>query len=204
MSNATTTPRFRCSRCGAGNLASAPKCENCGARFSTTSTHPVASQASDFRRKNIPDGTPKQGNLAFCRPPEYPKSFLSFLEFDGRASRREFWITHCMIAVAKVGTMITVANAPLFFAGRRTPESATLIFALFSIPVFLLLIWAYAAVQIRRWHDLGRSGFYVLINLLPFGVPASVLMLGFSPGESGGNRYGVDPQQRVAKPESPA
>ena len=32
---------------------------------------------------------------------------------------------------------------------------------------FLLSVWITLAVQVKRWHDLSKSGWWALINLIP-------------------------------------
>src|SRR5262249_25836392 len=55
----------------------------------------------------------------------------------------------------------------------------------------LLVGWVCVAVQIKRWHDLGRSGWLVLINLVPgLGSVVSLVVLGFSNATPGATRFG--------------
>jgi uncharacterized membrane protein YhaH (DUF805 family) len=51
-------------------------------------------------------------------------------------------------------------------------------------------------VQIKRWHDRDKSGWWVLINLVPcIGGFWSLIECGFLPGTPGPNQYGPDPRQ---------
>jgi len=49
-------------------------------------------------------------------------------------------------------------------------------------------------VQVRRLHDTGRSGWWMLLTLLPVvGYFVLLLIMGFIKGERGGNRFGNGP-----------
>lgn len=49
------------------------------------------------------------------------------------------------------------------------------------------------AVGVRRLHDTGRSGWWLLISLIPFGVFVLLYFLA-SEGEAGPNQYGPNPK----------
>ncbi|GJH40994.1 hypothetical protein RCZ04_15440 [Capnocytophaga sp. HP1101] len=57
--------------------------------------------------------------------------------------------------------------------------------------LFTLLFWFILAQSVKRSHDLGQSGWYIL---LPFYNPFFLL---FSEGVSGKNEYGEDPKKRI-------
>ena len=49
------------------------------------------------------------------------------------------------------------------------------------------------ALQIKRWHDLDKTGWLVLLNLLPIGgTLISFFVLGFSKGISSTNEFGSE------------
>ena len=56
--------------------------------------------------------------------------------------------------------------------------------------IMLVLLWPSLAVQIKRWHDRDKSGWWQLISLVPIAGPIwAFIELGFLPGTSGANRY---------------
>lgn len=79
-----------------------------------------------------------------------------YADFSGRATRREFW----MFALFNflVSIIISVLDSMLF-GGESTPLSL-----LYSIGVLLPSI----GIGIRRLHDIGKSGWWLLIGLIPF------------------------------------
>jgi len=81
--------------------------------------------------------------------------------------------------------MVSGALAP---AGAVARILAGTIYVLSLIP----LGWASLSLQIRRWHDLGRSGWSIFISLIPLlGLVANVIFLGFVRGTAGPNKYGA-------------
>jgi ACS family hexuronate transporter-like MFS transporter len=51
--------------------------------------------------------------------------------------------------------------------------------------------WIAIALQLKRWHDLEKTGWLVLINLVPVvGTVISLIVLGFFKGSAGSNKFG--------------
>lgn len=72
--------------------------------------------------------------------------------------------------------------------GLSTP--AILIF----LPLSLYLFSVRVAINVKRWHDLNKSGWWQLIELIPIiGSIWTVVKLGFLKGTDGPNRFGPDP-----------
>jgi uncharacterized membrane protein YhaH (DUF805 family) len=121
-----------------------------------------------------------------------PVGIDALLQFEGRVNRSTFWVTWLGLGAAVLGAafgasvfipqVVTQGYAPL------TLIAATLIFV-FS----LLLIVLSLANQAKRWHDIGKSAWWMLLNLVP-GIGLLVhLVLGLLPGTEGPNRYGSGP-----------
>ena len=105
-----------------------------------------------------------------------------FFSLRGRVSRQQFWL-YGVLALLGVAVL---AHALLAIAGMRA-RSAELL-------VNLLLVWPALAVSVKRWHDRGRSGWWVLINLVPvIGWLWALIDNGFVRGTPGPNRFGADP-----------
>jgi uncharacterized membrane protein YhaH (DUF805 family) len=54
-------------------------------------------------------------------------------------------------------------------------------------------MWFMLATCVKRWHDLGQSGWMVLLNFTFVFIPVALVWLGFIKGKKGNNRYGLDP-----------
>lgn len=107
----------------------------------------------------------------------------------GRANRREYLASLILsviapTAIALAGTIIVPSAG-----GQVDEETAQLIFAFCAI-VFVAIL---ASAISRRLHDLGFSGWFVPLTILPVTAPLVLPALLFLPGEPGANQYGVDP-----------
>ena len=111
--------------------------------------------------------------------------------FSGRARRSEYWyfvLFTCLIAFALAALGFSVAAA----TGGR-PTLAEYLVDFFSVLIFLPSL----AVSVRRLHDIGMSGWWVLLNLVPFG--SLVLLFFFCQDSQGGpNVYGPSPKEAAA------
>ena len=57
-----------------------------------------------------------------------------------------------------------------------------------GVPIF---IWIRLAIAVKRWHDRNKSGWFVLINLIPVvGVLWALIENGFLVGDVSHNEYG--------------
>ena len=103
--------------------------------------------------------------------------YKKFFDFSGRASKSEYWWFQLYNAIIYVLTFVFQGDLVL----------------LFSILIIVNLIPVYA-VGVRRIHDSDKSGWLVLISLIPLiGLYIFVLLL--QDGSKGKNRFGVKPKK---------
>ena len=106
------------------------------------------------------------------------------LDPRGRLSRRGFWLW----GVAALTGLTILLNALLGIARVRLATAETI--------VNVLLLWPALAVSIKRWHDRDRSGWWVLVLLVPVvGWLWALVVNGFLRGTPGVNRYGPPPRR---------
>lgn len=104
-----------------------------------------------------------------------------YADFNGRAGRQEFW----MFFLVNIAIYIVLA----------------IIGGVIGFP-FLVSIYGLAilvptwAVGARRLHDIGKSGWFQLIALIPL-VGLYLLVLFATEGQQGDNQYGADPKAGV-------
>jgi len=109
--------------------------------------------------------------------------------FRGRASRVSF-LTHLGISVTVPAIAVALALDPLHDL-FETQRSTALVLA--SVVALVAMLWQIAAM-IRRAHDLNRSGWLVLIMLIP-GVNVLLLTyLALWTGAETHNRFGAPPK----------
>ena len=103
--------------------------------------------------------------------------YKKFFDFGGRASKSEFWWfqLYCLV----------IYFLQFVFQGDLQ--------ILFSIIVIANLIPVYAA-GVRRIHDSNKSGWWMLIGLVPL-IGLYLLILLAQDGTKGKNRFGAKPKK---------
>ncbi len=119
--------------------------------------------------------------------------FSKYATFSGRAPRSEFWWYVLFVWVASI--VLSIVDSTLFGTvvmmpgGFSASTSTPYLSGLFSLAILLPNL----AVSVRRLHDTDRSGWWLLISLIPL-VGFIVLLVFFtSRGTDGDNRFGPDP-----------
>lgn len=108
------------------------------------------------------------------------------LSAEGRISRRRFWLWG-------VGAMLGLA-----FVLHGLLAVARVRLAVAEHVVNVLLLWPALAISIKRWHDRDRTGWWVLVALVPVVGWAWLLWAnGFLRGTVGSNRYGAPPVESM-------
>lgn len=102
-----------------------------------------------------------------------------YLGVRGRVGRRVFWVWG-VLALLVVG-MVLIALLEIAGLGPERAEQVA----------NLLIAWPAIAVAVKRWHDRDRSGWWVLIALVPVvGAIWALIANGFLSGTPGPNRFG--------------
>lgn len=116
-----------------------------------------------------------------------------YADFQGRSRRSEYWWFYLFQVLLSFAGQILAG-----ILGSILPILG-LIIGILLIVAFLGLLIPGIAVSIRRLHDLDRSGWWLLIALVPL-VGLIVLLYFFcSKGTDGDNRFGPDPKGNVAE-----
>jgi uncharacterized membrane protein YhaH (DUF805 family) len=124
----------------------------------------------------------------------YFRVLKKYATFNGRARRKEYWMFVFLNIFVSLGiTLATELIALIGFTvgrGGRIDVSDMRIAAgvslLVSIVYSLAVLIPSIAVAVRRMHDAGRSGWWILFPLVNF----IFLLVGSQPGENG---YGPNP-----------
>lgn len=111
-----------------------------------------------------------------------------FTSFDGRVNRARFWAGYVVLWII-AATSVFMVSALL---GDDT-STTTAFWLLYLVSIAIIFV-AGLAIQVKRWHDRGKSGWWVLIGLVPvIGAIWAIIETGFMPGTKGANQYGPDP-----------
>ena len=100
--------------------------------------------------------------------------------FDGRARRKEYWMFFLFNIIASIVLVIidTIIGTIALLSG------------LYCLGILLPAI----GVTIRRLHDTGKSGWWILISLVPIIGGLWFLYLMVIDGQAGDNQYGPNPK----------
>jgi uncharacterized membrane protein YhaH (DUF805 family) len=127
--------------------------------------------------------------------PESVRTVLTkYAVFTGRARRSELWWFVLFTFLLGIVTAI-LDNV----AGTTTGEGANRIGFINTI-VSLAILLPYLGVQVRRLHDTGRSGWWLLIGLIPLVGLIVLIVFYVQDSEPGDNRHGPHPKTGVAHP----
>ncbi len=112
----------------------------------------------------------------------YLKVLQNYSTFNGRADRKEYWIFFSFNFIFSFG--LTIIDRLVSFNNARYGLGFINIF--FSIVVFIPSF----AVGVRRMHDVGKSGWFLLI-------PIYNLILACSKSQKGINKYDTEPEMKL-------
>ncbi len=111
--------------------------------------------------------------------------FNKYGTFGGRARRREYWYWFLAVLGAEI-----VAGGIIYGVSESL---GYILFGLIVVCAFLPTL----AVGARRLHDTGRSAWWLLIGLVPFGGLV-LLVFYLLEGDAGDNPYGPSPKAVAA------
>lgn len=121
------------------------------------------------------------------------KAFRQYADFSGRASRQEFWMFVLFNLLFAMAWAFVAGLLTGLFGGSFDQESR-LIFMYKLIAIYYAVTAVPAmAVGVRRLHDTGRSGWWMLIGLVPLVGGIWLIVLMCSDDNPGDNRYGSPP-----------
>ncbi len=101
--------------------------------------------------------------------------------FDGRINRKQYWMYVLPLII------ILVVIPGLIF-GIESQEAKTIL----TIGS-LISVWPGLAIQVKRWHDRNKSGWWVLIAVIPIIGIWALIENGFLKGDESDNFYGQPP-----------
>tara|TARA_B100000768_G_scaffold112794_1_gene104442 strand:+ start:96 stop:467 length:372 start_codon:yes stop_codon:yes gene_type:complete len=116
----------------------------------------------------------------------YLKALNQYADFNGRARRKEYWMFFLFNMVfAALASLIDIA------AGTANLDSGSGLFqGIYSLAVLIPGL----AVGVRRLHDVGKSGWMLLIALIPIIGAIWLLVLMVTDSKEGTNKWGENPK----------
>ncbi len=148
-----------CNQCGQELKEGVVFCPNCGAKVKNV---------TEEQHKDYVQSVVQTNGNSVTFPQAVKLYFQNYANFKGRATRAEYW-------------WAVLFNLLVNFV-------ASLIQPVGSLIVLALLIPG-LSVGVRRLHDVGKSGFYILMSLIPL-VGAIILIVQFCKESAGDNQWG--------------
>ena len=104
--------------------------------------------------------------------------FRNYVNFQGRSSRGAYWwvVLFCLLVEIALTLLVRAGGASLSF-----------LFGLWWLAILLPSI----SLSIRRLHDIGKSGWWLLLYLTGIGTLV-ILFWAVQPGQRATNRFGPD------------
>jgi uncharacterized membrane protein YhaH (DUF805 family) len=125
---------------------------------------------------------------------DFIKPYLKYAQFNGRADRKEFW--YFVLFYIVVMAILSILDGMLF-GGAQTYSgdnglsysSSGPLAAVFGIGSFI----PFLAAAVRRLHDTGKSGWWVLLGLIP--IIGTIILIVFyaQKGQAETNAHGEPP-----------
>lgn len=117
----------------------------------------------------------------------YIKVLKQYADFEGRARRTEYWMFFLfniifMIVAMLLDNTLGIAMGEFGYGP---------IYGLYTLAVLIPSI----AVGVRRLHDIGKSGWMLLVSFIPFIGFIWLLVLMVTDGNPGTNQYGPNPKE---------
>ena len=112
--------------------------------------------------------------------------FSNYANFSGRSSRGAYWWWYLASILLSVGIQIVSMIIGYENSGLLTAWS------LLSMVVMLALVIPGFAVAVRRLHDVDKSGWWLLIGIIPLVGAIVLIYLSAQPGTRGANGFGPD------------
>jgi len=171
-----------CPSCHAALPPAAVLCVNCGYHLQQQRHLGSTSESREARPpSDNPYQSPYSADASTSATETSPLGFLvSLVSINGRVTRLHWWTVQ-MIWIPYIVLVGQLSDHAIL-----SKEAVTVL--------FLLGVWPVLAAQIKRWHDMNKSGVWYFINLIPcIGPLWAIIELGFQRGTKGVNGYGDDP-----------
>lgn len=116
----------------------------------------------------------------------YLKVLKQYADFDGRARRKEYWIFILFNSI--ISFVLSLVDKELGLSGIETGQGV--LSGIYSLGIIIPTF----AVSVRRMHDVGKSGWILLLIFLPVIGNIWLFILSMTNSDLGENKYGQNPK----------
>ena len=121
----------------------------------------------------------------------YLEALKKYAVFSGRSRRKEYW--YFVLFNIIVGVVLAAIDALL--GTFSSSSNIGLLSGIYSLAVLIPTL----AVTVRRLHDIDRTGWWILIGLVPLIGGIVLLVFALLDSTPGSNRYGPNPKEASAR-----
>lgn len=119
---------------------------------------------------------------------EFLDVFKKTFDFSSRSRRKEYWMFMLWVFI------FTIVLAIVEYAtGLIIEPDIGILTTIFSLVILIPSI----SVTVRRLHDIGRTGWWILLGLIPLLGWIVLFIFTLLNSESGSNKYGPNPKESV-------
>jgi len=114
------------------------------------------------------------------------------ISFKGRLSRKAFLIQSVIVGLTQFLNVIVISFVQKSLAASTDTSLAllSLPISLISIVISICVVIFSISISIKRWHDIGKSGWWTLTTLIPAINIVVWIYLIFKKGDIGSNQFG--------------
>ena len=116
----------------------------------------------------------------------FVEALKKYAVFSGRSRRKEYWFFVLFVVIISI--VLNIIDGLIGAYDRSM--GAGLLSTIFSLAILIPSI----AVSVRRLHDIDRTGWWVLIALVPLVGWIVLLVFHVQDSTPGTNRYGPNPK----------
>jgi len=117
---------------------------------------------------------------------EFLDVFKKTLDFKSRSRRKEYWMFILFTSIISIVLSIIEIALSLEIAAD---------IGLLSTIFTLIILIPSLSVTVRRLHDIGRTGWWLLLSFIPILGWIALFVFTLLDSESGNNKYGSNPKE---------
>ena len=119
-----------------------------------------------------------------------------WFSFDGRLNRKAYWLKGIVgLNLVNMGGLVlyTLLSIPVVLVTEPLSPGLSVLAWVVAFPLIVFQLWVLLAIAVKRAHDLGHSGVWLLTGLIPIWNIWVMIQIYFLRGAVGPNTFGVDP-----------